>query len=100
MITAHAIARAVWIDDRELVDDPAPDGLTDADLRGRLLRLLRLDQQIHRAAGEASDLGLTACWIRIEGVDDDVDAAIAAVRAELARRATWDGYADTEGAAS
>lgn len=68
-----------------LADRPVPEGVGAAELRDRLARLLRLDQRLHWLAGEASDLGLDASWLRLEGVDDDIDDAIAAVRAELRR---------------
>ena len=63
--------RAAVIDERMiLADRPVPVGVTAGELRERLIRLLRLDQRLHWLAGEASDLGLAASWIRLEGVDD------------------------------
>lgn len=85
-MTERAALRAVSIDERmTLTDRPLADVATTADLRERLARLLRLDQRLHWLAGEASDLGLAASWLRLEGVDDDVGDAIAAVRVELRR---------------
>ncbi len=55
-----------------LTDRPVPVGATAGELRER-----------HWLAGEASDLGLGASWLRLEGIDDDVDQAITAVRREL-----------------
>ncbi|MDP9365919.1 MAG: hypothetical protein M3Q10_17155 [Chloroflexota bacterium] len=76
--------RAAPIDETlVLADRPVPEGADAAELRDRLARLLRLDQRLHWLAGEASDLGLAASWLRLEGVDDDIDQAIAAVRREL-----------------
>ncbi len=76
--------RDVVIDERlTLIDRVVPAGATVAELCERLARLLRLDQRLHWLAAEASDLGLGASWIRLEGVDDDVDQAIDAVRREL-----------------
>lgn len=92
-MTERAALRAVPIDERmTLTDRPLADVATPADLRERLARLLRLDQRLHWLCGEASALGLSASWTRLEGVDDDVDDAIAAVRAELRRATDPDVY--------
>ncbi len=87
-LAAHTGRPRVINEQITLYDRPLADNLGDAELRGRLLRLLRLDAQPHLLCGEAYDLGLSASWIRLESVDDDIDRALAGLRAELRRRSS------------
>jgi len=73
-----------------LRDTPISGEETAARLSTRLLRLQRVDETLHWLCGEVSDLGLGATWSRLESVDDDIDAAIAVLKVEIANVAGED----------
>ncbi len=70
-----------------LVDIPVHGDMTQRERIDVLARLVQIENTLHQLAADVSDLGLSASWLRLESVDDDIDDAIVKVK-DAIRRAT------------
>ena len=66
-----------------LEDVPLREKMTQRERVTVLARLLRIEETLHQLAADVDDLGLSATWLRLESVDDDIDDAIVKVTAAI-----------------
>lgn len=66
-----------------LVDTPLRPEMSQRERVAALGRLLSIKETTQQLAFEASDLGLSASWLRLESIEDDVGDAIAKVTAVI-----------------
>ena len=69
-----------------LVDVPLHPGMTQRECIDVLARLVRIEATLHQLAAAASDIGLSASWLRLEVVDDGIDDVIEKVTDAIRKR--------------
>ncbi len=82
-VEAQATTGSPYSFDRDfspLVDVPLHPEMTQRECIDVLARLVRIEATLHQLAADVSDVGLSASWLRLESVDDDIDDAIVRVK--------------------
>jgi hypothetical protein len=83
-LTTAPVVTTVYIVDEEIdcrVDDrPIEPGMSLADIERRLVAAGLLAEAVAELADRAGDIGLDVAWLRLNGVWDLLDKAIAALR--------------------